>query len=76
MKFLIQKNIGVYEPLRLVNLDLISSVRATNSGTFVYSLSDGSDFEFQLSIRELIFCSAHPTKHVTKGSYEFCVISV
>lgn len=74
MTYLIQKNRGVYEPLRMINLEFISSVSATNSGTYVYSLKDGSDFEIQLSIRELVFCTANPKKYVTKGSYEFCTI--
>lgn len=75
MTYLIQKNKNIYEPLRAVNVGLISSIRATNSGTFVYCLSDGTDLELQLSIREYLSCFTDRKKVVVKGSYEYCVIS-
>ena len=75
MTYLIQKNRGVYEPLRAINVGLISTIRQTNSGTFIYNFSDGTDLELQLSIREYLSCFTDKKKVVIKGSYEYCVVS-
>ena len=72
MIFLVQKNRGVYEPLRVINVMHIAVIRQTNSGTYIYSLYDGDEFELQLSIRDFVNVLSDSKKVVTIGSYEFC----
>jgi hypothetical protein len=76
MVFLVQKNKGVYEPLRCVSLQYLVSIRATNSGTYIYSFSDGYEIELQLTIREFFETLNSKRRVIDKGSYQFTAISV
>lgn len=76
MIFLVQKNKGVYEPLRCVSVQYLVSIRATNSGTYIYSFSDGYEMELQLSIREFFDSINSKRRVIDKGSYEFAAVEI